>query len=162
MTRFICPLCVPLSLAVEWPLDGTRQAFCPWRGNTTSSRCTLGRRAFSPSRTQGIPIPWHFVQTLLHHCLSCSLPLSLTSLHKKGSLLSLALQLFCPPIYIPKPCICHVLSLQLCRLLSSSSVWFPSCSKWFDGDLTVFEGWGKLRVHLLFHHLNSSSMFTNF
>ena len=77
-----------------------------------------GKHLFSPSVTQGIFTPWCLAQTL---CIAPSPTLSLfslTSLYKKGSLPFEASQVFSPPIHISEPCICHVLSLQLCRLFS--------------------------------------------
>ena len=71
----ICPLHAPLSLANEWPLNGAHWVFCPLRGNIPSSKCTLGRGTFSPSVTQGTPIPCYLFPGLcppfpLQHCHS--------------------------------------------------------------------------------------------
>lgn len=55
--QVVCPLYAPLSPSIECLLNDTCHVPCPWRGNITSSKCTAGRRMFSPSVTQGMPTP---------------------------------------------------------------------------------------------------------
>ena len=76
--------------AVEWLLSGVQWAFCPWRGNTPSSKCTPGKGMFHPSVTQGIPTPSSCTDPM-----HCSLSHSLS---EKGSLHFGASWLLSPPI----------------------------------------------------------------
>ena len=89
-------------------------------------------------------------------CKTLHAPLSLASLHKKGSLPSTA----APIHFSPKPHL-HTSYLQWCGLFSPSSVQFvlsvirSICghSEWFDIYLAVFKEWGKHRVLLLLQPL---------
>lgn len=97
----------------QWP----QWAFCPWRGKILSSKYTPGMGVISSSVTQGIPTLRHLVGTLQHWSFSHSL-LFPNFVHEKGPLPFVALQLISPLIQSPKPHICHILSLQLCKLFS--------------------------------------------
>lgn len=79
----------------------------------------------------------------------------LFSLHRKGSLPTMAPWIFCPPIHVYMPHTCHILSLWECISFFQSSDWFTRCSKWFDLNLAVSKGPNNPRVPLLLHHINS-------
>lgn len=105
------------------------------------SQYTPGRGSISLTVTQRIPSPWCELYSEFFPDLS----LSLTLLQVKGSLSFVALRVSSPPIHGSKLRICHVLSLHLCRLCSSSSDHISSYPKEFDVALAVFKGPGKLQ-----------------
>ena len=86
--------------------------------------------------------------------------LSQSSLCDQGSLPSTAPMAH----FSPKPTLhgsyrpqgCWFSTCRCAGLFSQSSDWFLGCSELFDIYLAVFKGRGKLRVALLFHHLNPS------
>ena len=92
------------SMAPSWPLFLKRQ-------NVIFQIYPI----ISPSVTQGISSPQLIVQSL-PAALSCSLPLP-DFAPQKGSLPFQAAWLSSPPVHCSALPICHVLSLQLCRLL---------------------------------------------
>ena len=114
--QVICPLLEPLSPAVEWLFSGSQWAFYPWRSKIGSSKCSPGRRVISLSATQEVPSACCVDPKWC--CLSHSLPLSQTLLHETCSLSFVAPGLFSSPVHGYKPCICHIISFQLCKLFS--------------------------------------------
>lgn len=62
--------------------------------------------------------PFSLLLSTLPTVLALAFFLSMTLLHEKGPLLFIALWFSSPTVHGSKPCICHVLFLQLCRLFS--------------------------------------------
>lgn len=108
--------------------------------------------------TPYFPVPGREMFSSCLNLKPCSLDPSFSpfSPHGMGSLDSMALQFFSPPIHFHTFHIYRVVFLQLWRSFSQSSDLFPMCSKWSDINRVVFQGQGKPRVPLLLCCLTSS------
>lgn len=111
---FLPPVCTSDPVTkIQWLSAG----LASWKDKIPSFQSTPGRGEISTCATQGLSSLWLTVQSLSTG-LSSTFSLSLALLLEKRCLTFVAQQLSFPSFHGLESRICHVLSLQLCRLFS--------------------------------------------